>query len=111
MVNHIILDFESEKKYLNNKSFLLRTLIALPKKINMKILKGPIIVEGTKRPGYTGFVIIEESHISIHTFTDKLTANIDIFSCKDLDVKKVVEYIKKKFRARNTKIYSVPRDI
>src|SRR3954469_18813187 len=32
--------------------------------------------------GVTGFVIIAESHISIHTFPDRGSGWLDVFSCK-----------------------------
>ena len=35
--------------------------------------------------GVSGFVIIAESHISVHTFPDREYANIDVFSCKEFD--------------------------
>lgn len=35
--------------------------------------------------GVSGFVIIAESHISIHTFPEKSYVNIDIFSCRAFD--------------------------
>lgn len=35
--------------------------------------------------GISAFVIIAESHISIHTFPHRQYVNIDIFSCKSFD--------------------------
>jgi S-adenosylmethionine decarboxylase len=35
--------------------------------------------------GISGFVIIAESHISVHTFPRKSYVNIDIFSCQSFD--------------------------
>ncbi len=35
--------------------------------------------------GVTGFVVIAESHISIHTFPNRDFAYIDVFSCKSFD--------------------------
>ena len=35
--------------------------------------------------GISGFVIIAESHISVHTFPGRDYVNIDIFSCKSFD--------------------------
>ena len=42
--------------------------------------------------GLSGFVLIAESHISVHTFPDRNLINIDVFSCKKFDVDKVIEY-------------------
>ena len=36
-------------------------------------------------PGLSGFVVIAESHICIHTFPRRDYVNIDIFSCRPFD--------------------------
>ena len=81
---HIILDLkEVSLGKLNDKEGLTSFLQKLPGLIGMEILHGPTVIEGVeKNPGITGFVIIDFSHISIHTFTESKTAMVDIFSCK-----------------------------
>ena len=54
------------------------TPISEPKVINHK-------AEKEEDSGITGFLIIAESHISIHTYPKKKFASIDIFSCKEFD--------------------------
>ena len=40
--------------------------------------------------GVTGMVIIQESHISIHTFSKRQYVSIDVFTCKNgMDVEKI----------------------
>ena len=43
--------------------------------------------------GVSGFVIIAESHISVHTFPDRGHVNVDIFSCKEFDAERAREEI------------------
>lgn len=43
--------------------------------------------------GVSGFVIIAESHISIHTFPDRAYVNIDVFSCKEFDADEAMEQV------------------
>lgn len=43
--------------------------------------------------GYTGVVVLSESHISIHTWPEKGYAAIDIFYCGDCDPEDSVETI------------------
>ena len=47
--------------------------------------------------GVSGFVIIAESHISIHTFPRKDYINIDIFSCRPFDHERALEDVKDLF--------------
>ncbi len=49
----------------------------------MHILAGPLVSEGIpENPGLSGVILIDYSHISIHTFTATGEALVDIFSCK-----------------------------
>lgn len=42
--------------------------------------------------GVSGFVLIAESHISIHTFPERGFLSLDIFSCKNFDYAQAVAY-------------------
>jgi S-adenosylmethionine decarboxylase len=42
--------------------------------------------------GISGFVLIAESHISVHTYPDKSYLSLDIFSCKDFNHHQAVAY-------------------
>ena len=48
--------------------------------------------------GVSGFVLIAESHITIHTFPDRGYVNIDIFSCKAFDVDASLARVKSLFK-------------
>ncbi len=50
--------------------------------------------------GISGFVIIAESHVSIHTFPDRGHAFVDIFSCKQFDLNKAMNYVVSNLEAR-----------
>ena len=43
--------------------------------------------------GVSGFVLIAESHISIHTFPERRYLSLDIFSCKDFDYQQAIDYV------------------
>jgi len=47
--------------------------------------------------GLSGFVLIAESHISIHTFPDRAYLSLDIFSCKDFDYQQAMAYATEEF--------------
>jgi S-adenosylmethionine decarboxylase len=69
-------------------------LLGLPPRIGMHILAGPFVVRGEpENPGWTGFVIIDKSHIAIHTFHETNSVALDVFSCKPFDSELVLEYL------------------
>lgn len=49
--------------------------------------------------GYTGVIILAESHISVHTWPEKGYAGIDVFMCGDSDPKNTLDTILKFYRA------------
>ena len=68
-------------------------LDAAPAAIGMTKIMSPHVMEYHPPPerdprdwGLSGFVIIAESHISLHTFPEQLYLSLDIFSCRDFDV-------------------------
>ena len=61
--------------------------------------------------GISGFVMIAESHISIHTFPDRQYVNIDIFSCKDFDDKRAIDKIVETFDLEKIKVWIVDRGL
>ncbi len=84
-----------------------RILTELPALIGMNILAGPYVVEGVpENPGWTGFVIIDKSHISIHMFYEGNGVSIDVFSCKTFDEGVVFRYLEKHlpFKKMNTRM-------
>ena len=84
-----------------------RILSELPALIGMKVLAGPYVIEGVpENPGWTGFVIIDKSHISIHTFYEGNGVSIDVFSCKTFDEGVVLRYLEKhlSFKKVNTRM-------
>ncbi len=101
---HVTIDgYGGNKDRLNNKEFVLETLNELPEKLGMHKLSSPEIYfakgNDIKDPGgWSGFVVIEESHISIHTFPDKGFLSADVYTCKNgMDTDYIIQYFKQKF--------------
>src|SRR3989344_3263678 len=96
--------YDCDKKVLDDANLLYKLLDELPTKLGMRKMIKPYIVstEGNnaKDPGgWSGFVLIEESHISFHTFVKRGFVTIDIYSCKQFDTEIAVEYLKKFFKS------------
>ena len=113
---HLIIDgHDANPKILQNQSLISKFLEELPNKIGMTKLMDPQVnrYEGTNSQdwGISGFVIIAESHISVHTFPKRKYINIDVFSCKNFDVKKTISQVKSYFKLENVKFWTINRGI
>lgn len=97
---HLIIDLSQVPDVLlTDQTGLTKILKLLPSAIDMHILHGPEVVKGIEQnPGLSGFVIIDYSHISIHTFSEYGEALVDIFSCKPFNQQVVIEEVLKYFR-------------
>lgn len=96
-----------DKDKLGNPNFILKFLRETPNKLDMHIIKEPSIVSYDYNPetwdngGVSAIVIIAESHISIHTFPNNDGfMSIDMFSCKEFDIEKVISIINKEFHPK-----------
>jgi len=53
-----------------------------------------VVVRGVpENPGWTGFAIIDKSHIAVHTFDDSGLASVDVFSCRPFDADGALSYV------------------
>ena len=59
--------------------------------------------------GVTGFILLEESHVSIHTWPEHEFAAVDIFSCKPFDAKRIQDLLMKAFSSDNVVIKQIER--
>ena len=95
--------YGGNKIKLNDDKLVKKCLNELPDLLGMHKLSKPHIFfakgNDKKDPGgWSGFVIIEESHISIHTFPLRKFLSADVYSCKEgLDRSKIIAYFKEQF--------------
>ena len=99
---HLMLDgYGCDKKKLQDLNLIYRILDELPTRIGMTKIMPPYVFKysGVKPEdwGLSGFVLIAESHISIHTFPEKNFVSVDIFSCKTFDLEFAGEYLRRAF--------------
>lgn len=113
---HLTIDgYGGNKEALNNKDLVLDILTNLPKELGMRILGGPHVhlaqSNDHKDPGgWSGFVIIMESHISIHTFPDRSFVSVDVYSCKNgMNTDFILEYFKEKFGLKDLETNFIKR--
>jgi S-adenosylmethionine decarboxylase len=104
---HLTLDLYgcNEKKLVDEK-FIQAILEELPDLIDMHKISQPNIILHPGNPnsfdkgGISAFILIAESHISIHTFRGYGFVSADIFSCKNFDTEKAEKYLVEKFEAK-----------
>lgn len=113
---HFTIDgYGGDYKLLNDEALVLESLSELPKKLGMKSLSKPQVffasANDRKDPGgWTGFVVIAESHVSVHTFPARGFISIDVYSCRNgLDTKFISEYFEKKFNLKDLETNFIER--
>jgi len=101
---HIMIDgYGGAFAKLNSRELVASCLSELPRKLMMSPLSEPQVYwaegNGKKDPGgWSGFVVIAESHISIHTFPTRAFVSIDVYSCRNgLPVNDIIAYFVDKF--------------
>jgi S-adenosylmethionine decarboxylase len=113
---HLILDgYGGEPEKLRDMDLISRFLDEHPAAIGMtKMIPPQVYIYHGKTPedwGISGFVLIAESHISIHTFPDRGYINVDIFSCKEFDPAPSVEEVKAAFSLPEVKVWTLERGV
>ena len=104
---HLTLDlYGCDKKKLDDYDFIYRVLDQMPELLGMhkfstpQLTKIPIQPNSFDKGGLTGFVILVESHIAIHTFPDDGFASFDIFSCKYFSEETATKYLMERLDAK-----------
>lgn len=114
---HLMLEaYDCSPKALNDKNLVYKILDEMPGMLGMKKLTEPQVVfanpNGKRDPGgYSGFVMIQESHISIHTFIKRRFITSDIYSCKHFEAQNAIDYLKNKFRTKDVEFHLEERGI
>lgn len=109
---HLMLDgYGANPKRLADVSFLYKLLCDLPEEMGMRRVGFPHIVKITEEDiaGLSGFVFIMESHISIHTYSNKGFLSMDAYSCKKFDYKKIIHLVKGAYRVLTMETFVVKR--
>ena len=99
---HLTIDgYGGDYQQLSDLDFIFDLLDDCPDRIGMTKIMPPYVFKyHGKVPtdwGISGFVLIAESHISVHTFPDRAHVSVDIFSCKEFDTDAAIQQIKAAF--------------
>ncbi|NLY73764.1 MAG: adenosylmethionine decarboxylase [Firmicutes bacterium] len=105
---HVLADFwgcQFEK--LNDAQFLMDSLRQAARSAKMTILGERS--HKFEPQGFTGLLLLAESHISIHTYPERGYAAIDVFTCGGGLTQKAIEHLRKALRPTNVVEMTVRR--
>ena len=113
---HLVIDgYGGEVDKLWDMELVREFLIDYPDQLGMTRITEPNVLEYNgpvaEDVGVSGFVIIAESHISIHTFPKRNFVNVDIFSCKSFDNDRALADVKLLFGLSDTKTWLLDRGL
>ena len=113
---HLLIDgFGGDLQNMKDEDFVYRFLDMFPSEIGMNKISTPHVTmyHGPKEEdwGVSGFVLIAESHISVHTFPERAYVNIDVFSCKDFDHEQALAQIRDIFSLDQVKLWVIGRGL
>ena len=113
---HVIIDgYGGDPDQLADENVVRVILDQVPELMGMTKITQPHVLRYTgSKPedwGVSGFVMIAESHISMHTFPERKLIWADVFSCKDFDAQPVLDEIKRRFSLCDMDVQSIPRNL
>ncbi|MEK7605977.1 MAG: adenosylmethionine decarboxylase [Patescibacteria group bacterium] len=113
---HLTIDgYGGNIQKLNNKELVFSCLNELPRRLDMHKLAEPVVYfasgNNVKDPGgWSGFVVIAESHISIHTFPRRGFMSADVYTCKNgMDTDFILSYFKEAFDLKDIENHLIQR--
>ena len=113
---HLLIDgYNGDARKLASETAVRHFLETLPALISMTPITDPVIVHyqavNSEDGGLTGFRIVAESHLSVHTYPETASLWADIFSCKAFDAEKVIATVGEIFGLLQAKTLCVARGI
>lgn len=113
---HVIIDgYGGDPDQLADENVVRVILDQYPGLMGMTKITQPTVIRYTgSKPedwGVSGYVMIAESHIAIHTFPERRLIWADIFSCKDFEASHVLEDLKRRFRLREMDVKMLERNL
>ncbi len=113
---HLIIDgYGGDPHRLADQEVVRALLDTVPQEIGMVTIAPSYVCryEGSKPEdwGISGFVLIAESHLSIHTFPERGLLWADIFSCKSFDADRLMEAVQEAFSLREARVTLLGRGL
>jgi S-adenosylmethionine decarboxylase len=114
MLVHLMLElYGCDRSLLTNEELIRRVLDEYPARVDMERVS-PVHLYNieTSNPldaGLSGFVVIAQSHISLHAWPEYGEVDIDICSCKEFSQEDAIAFAKEMFQTEDVETHFVVR--
>ncbi len=114
MLVHLMLElYNCDRAVLSNEPLLRRVLDEYPGRVDMEKVSPVHLYDiETSNPldaGLSGFVVIAQSHISLHAWPEYGEVDIDICSCKEFSQEDAIAFAKEVFKSNDVEAHFVVR--
>ena len=114
MLVHLMLElYGCDRHILSDESLVHRVLDEYPARVDMeKVSPVHLYQIETSNPldtGLSGFVVIAQSHISLHAWPEYGEVDIDICSCKEFSQEDAIAFAKQMFQSDDVEAHFVVR--
>ena len=114
MLVHLMLEaYGCDRELLSNEALVRRVLDEYPARVGMEKVSPVHLYDiETSNPldaGLSGFVVIAQSHISIHAWPEYGEVDIDICSCKEFSQEDAINFAKEMFQSDDVETHFVVR--
>ena len=107
--HHLLADFYGvSPERLNDADLLSDCLQAAAHRCGLTPLASPV-VHRFDGGGVTGFILLAESHIALHTYPERGFIAVDIFSCGDADPHAALEVFRAALRPQHEQVTAIVR--
>lgn len=114
MLVHLMLElYGCSREVLTDEPLLRRVLDEYPGRVGMEKVSPVHLYDiETSNPldaGMSGFVVIAQSHISMHAWPEYGEVDIDICSCKEFSQENAIAFVKEMFQTEDIEAHFVVR--
>jgi S-adenosylmethionine decarboxylase len=114
MLVHLMLElYNCDRELLTNEALIRGVLDEYPARVDMEKVSPVHLYDiETSNPldaGLSGFVVIAQSHISLHAWPEYGEVDIDICSCKEFSQEDAIAFAREMFKTDDVEVHFVVR--
>ena len=95
---------ECDRHFLNSAAGVQQALRAAATTCKLQVLKEDL--HNFRPQGITAYVLLSESHISIHTWPEEGFALVDVLSCSPLEIDSLINCLRQSLKAGSIELYT-----